>query len=1535
MDGEEYHIGAVIAPPRKKKKSKLHAAMQELSEANSSNAHLAEELAKAQATIRALQGNLSSPRCESEETNSVEFDNGLGPSSTKRQTESNRHSGHATVELSRFVSSMNQISVSSISVPECKASAEGEDISRHDFEAWQDLLTNSMALAGISDETTQFIVFKVKAGQKLLEVYRATETSSDAPDLVTCPYSNAVYRLKKYYASTSDVMLQRRRLALMTQQPEESDLSFIRRVGLAARQCDYPEAKLFEEVLSTVAEQAKHREVRVAALKMMSRKASLQDLIDKVREIETIRLNEAYVSKKQSVVESVPVSVNVVQAAAGPSRYVARSSVPAYGRTPLQRSNVRENRGQRTVRGSRGSGMVWRNADSMVPDRCTRCNSVYHSSERCFAIKMVCHNCGGVGHLLRACSKPVITKNMRYAVDRRSNNTPFEVSSVATKDETKLNEGNAAKPVLEPNTNTVTTLAVVCESKDSGEITASVAGMPCKFLIDSGAQVNTMTAQVFEKLIANDKYSKELHNIQQGTDRILKPYAAIGGINVLCTFEAFLHISEDRPTLLEKFYVVQEVRSLLSRATATRYSILLLGLNVPVRDVSAIGEFDSKWEKISFICSDTIFPKFNIPSIKISYDSTKPPCRNIYMNIPVAMKSVVSQRLEKLTSAGIIERVTDEMDTSFCSSMLVVPKGPNDFRLVVDLRGPNQCILVKLEGAKWFSTIDLASAFFHVELHENSRHLTNFMTEFGMFRYARLPFGLCNSPDIFQEIMERIILEDCEGVVNYLDDVLVFGATKQEHDRNLEAVQSRLKDHNVQVNAKKCVYGSQSVKFVGFELTNEGWRIEQEKINAIKLFKPPTSCAEVKSFLGLITFVDKFLIDRATKTVSLRTLANAAQFYWTEAEETEFIALQTDAIEAIKTLGYFSNSDKTELFVDASAVGLGAVLVQYNTNGTPRIIACASKALTNTEQNYPQSHREALAVVWGVERFAFYLTGRSFVVRTDATANEFIYHSNHRIGKRAFSRAEGYALRLQPYDFTLERIGGQENVADALSRLIRDSQSAEPFEDDNDSNVLCTLDAGCMEISLSEIEKCAEQDEEMKSLRYALEHKTWSTDLKQYEAHKKNMHSLGALICKGDRIILPKALRIKAITSAHSGHIGEVAMKRIMRDFFWWPRMGNEIEKFIKSCETCVLLSRRNPPVPLSSREMPQGPWEIIQIDFLMVPGFGTGEFLMIVDTYSRFLVVIEMHRTNADATNAALQDTFKRWGLPLIIQSDNGPPFQSSAFCNHWQEKGVRVRKSVPLSPQSNGLVERQNQSIIKTLSAAKIEGKSWRNALENFVHNHNTLIPHSRLKVTPFELLVGWKYRGTFPSLWNETEVKELDRVKVREADADAKLVSAKYADLTRGAKPSDIHIGDIVFLKQPKKSKVDATFSSERYTVVAQEGSKMVVTSSNGVQYARSVNDLKKVPGPSSVGIALEPDISNTSEDLMVTEEVQENDTEQARPGLRQRDEMICSTIKMPATMDEPEEPQDPAEVTSLPVDNQPDVSDQQRIVADDRS
>lgn len=218
-----------------------------------------------------------------------------------------------------------------------------------------------------------------------------------------------------------------------------------------------------------------------------------------------------------------------------------------------------------------------------------------------------------------------------------------------------------------------------------------------------------------------------------------------------------------------------------------------------------------------------------------------------------------------------------------------------------------------------------------------------------------------------------------------------------------------------------CVWCKQTRNFRN-EVSAAGISPSEGKVVAIRNFRRPETKEEVRSFLGLVNFIGHFIPDLSTKTEPLRKFIRGDVTIFGETQQEAFEELRGEISNNVRRLGFFDPADKTELYVDASPVGLGAVLTQKDSSDSPRIVCFASKGLTKAERIYPQTQREALAVVWAVEKFYPYLFGTKFTIFTDHKTLEFIYGGKHQHGKRACTRAEGWALRLQPYDFTIQHI---------------------------------------------------------------------------------------------------------------------------------------------------------------------------------------------------------------------------------------------------------------------------------------------------------------------------------------------------------------------------------------------------------------------------------------------------------------------------------------------------------------------------------
>ena len=354
------------------------------------------------------------------------------------------------------------------------------------------------------------------------------------------------------------------------------------------------------------------------------------------------------------------------------------------------------------------------------------------------------------------------------------------------------------------------------------------------------------------------------------------------------------------------------------------------------------------------------------------------------------------------------------------------------------MRQPNRAILRErhltptvddlirdLNGATVFSKLDLNFGYHQLELAPESRYITTFSTHKGLRRYTRLNFGTSSAAEVFQNAIQQA-LTSINGVRNISDDIIIFGPDQVSHDATLRAVFERLRSKNLTLNAKKCEYNKSSLEFFGYIFSANGVSPDPKKVAAIAQTSPPTTAHEVRSFLGMTNYCSRFIPNYSTITEPLRALTKSDQSCeWTSHHQHAFDHLKT-LLTSDTVLAYFNPHQHTAIIVDASPVGLGAILFQQD-----RVVAYASRSLTPVEQRYSQTEREALGVLFACEHFNLYVYGAKFTIITDHKPLERIFSNP---ASRSNARLERWALKLQPYHFTITYSPGKTNPADYLSR---------------------------------------------------------------------------------------------------------------------------------------------------------------------------------------------------------------------------------------------------------------------------------------------------------------------------------------------------------------------------------------------------------------------------------------------------------------------------------------------------------------------
>ena len=662
-------------------------------------------------------------------------------------------------------------------------------------------------------------------------------------------------------------------------------------------------------------------------------------------------------------------------------------------------------------------------------------------------------------------------------------------------------------------------------------------------------------------------------------------------------------------------------------------------------------------------------------------------------------------------------------------------------------------LMQKLSGGYGFTKIDLADAYNQIALGPESQKRLALSTHQGVLLQMRLPFGITSAPGYFQEIMDQLT-SDLPGVAVYLDDILVSGATAQEHLNNLNRLLQRLSDKGLRCRLEKCSFAQPVVEYLGHLLSKKGIA-KGTKVDAVMNMPAPTNVPSLRSFLGSVQFYSKFLSNLSTLLEPLYRLTKKnIQWEWGTKEQEAFDKVKGMLCEDT-VLAHFDPSIPIGIACDASTVGIGAVLFHRYEDNSERPIANASKTLTDTQRNYSQIQKEALAIVFALNKFHHFLYGRKFILVTDHKPLQTLFGPTKATPSLAANRLARWALMLSQYEYTIEyRKTADHGNADALSRLPSGSDlQFDRKESSADIDCICTIKTIGSQLNPGEtgaLPKETAKDPVLATvIRYTRE--GWplgkireeknDTDTTAYtvESFKKIRDSLS--VCNGclfygARVVIPARLQPKVLEILHLGYFGMQRMKQLARTAVYWPGIDSRIMDVCRACQTCAEHQNKPSKPPIHPWMFPEKPWSRLHLDHAI--NFLGSNWLVLTDAHSNYPCIHSTSSTSSKATIDLLEQDFAHFGYPHTLVTDNATSFTSEEFQEWCKSKGIIHLTGAPYHPATNGAAERLIQTFKKSMTKSTLPPRT---ALQQF------LIQYRRTPLacgySPSELLNGRQIR------------------------------------------------------------------------------------------------------------------------------------------------------------------------------------------------
>ncbi|KAL7076970.1 hypothetical protein ACQ4LE_003721 [Meloidogyne hapla] len=692
--------------------------------------------------------------------------------------------------------------------------------------------------------------------------------------------------------------------------------------------------------------------------------------------------------------------------------------------------------------------------------------------------------------------------------------------------------------------------------------------------------------------------------------------------------------------------------------------------------------------------------KITAPTILTNTDN---PIQSRVYRTPEKYRTELKAQIQKMLENGIIE----ESNTPWVSNLVLVQKSNGKLRPCVDFRPLNKVtiadpyplprmdeVINKVAGKAWYSILDLASGFWQIPLDRESAYKCGIITEWGLYEMKRLPFGLKNAPSIFQRTMDKI-LKGINNVTAYIDDILIHTNDFESHIKTLEIVIKRLNQNGLKLKGEKCEFFKNKCTYLGFELNKNGYQPAQSNCEIIIQFPEPKDVKEVKRFLGMASFFRKFIPNFAELANPLNKLTRGRipNFSWSENERKVFNELK-DKLTQAPCLQPPNYEKSFHLFCDASNIAYGAALMQSNDNVNLHAVCYWSRTLTEPERQLPATHGELAAIYNAVTHFRAIIYGSKLIIYTDHRPITYLFakaSTNTKLNRWLMALQE-----IEPEVVYLE--GTANKIADALSRISISWNSIKETMPKEDMPYLMSAISEKINREMVEIE--TEKDINLMKIYKAIKENWYNFEENEetlpYFQIRDKLFIDGKLIKKGpeSQIIIPEKLKITVLNLIHNGHFGIVRCKNKARKHIWWPNINRDIEDFIKLCQVCQKFSPEEPQLS-KHYHWPESKtcFERIHID-LAGPFVGKN-FLVIIDSYSRFPWVFQVKNTNSAAIIKKIRGIFTTFGPPNTLVSDNGRQFVSFEFDSFLEDFGIRHLKSPPYHPPSNGLCERFIQTF------------------------------------------------------------------------------------------------------------------------------------------------------------------------------------------------------------------------------------------------